>query len=147
MNRGSQPSVNSTCCLSTIALANRDGTTRGLFIPRVILPAVGNSGRVAGKISFSSVASSSFFTNLKLFFRAGILRISCPFAVRGFRFQNLGYVSMFTFSPHRALQLPPEIKHHQLGIFHLPEEHCFTHPCPEHLLLTPVQRRPIQYAY
>ena len=90
MNKGSQPSVNSTCCLSTVALAlsNRDGTTRGLFIPRVILLTVGNSGNVAGKISFSSVASSSFFTNSKLFFHAGILKISCPFAVRGFRFHN-----------------------------------------------------------
>ena len=44
MNKGSQPSVNSTCYLSTVALANRDGTTRGLFIPRVILLTVASSG-------------------------------------------------------------------------------------------------------
>ena len=149
MNKGSQPSVNSTCCFSTVALENRDGTTRGLFIPRVILLTVGNSGRVAGKTSFSSVASSSFFTNSKLFFHAGIFKISCPFAVRGFRFQKLGIrlYGAFTFSPHPALQLPPEIEYHQLGICHLPKEHCVTHPLPEHLLLTPAQRRPIQHAY
>ena len=55
MNKGSQPSVNSSCCLSTVALANRDGTTRELFIPRVILLTVGNSGTVAGRISFLSL--------------------------------------------------------------------------------------------
>ena len=82
MRKGSQPSVNYSCCLSTVALANRDGTTRELFIPKVILLTVGNSGMVAGKTSFSSVVSSSLFTNSTLFFHAGILRISCPFAVR-----------------------------------------------------------------
>ena len=99
---------------------------------------------VAGNTSFSSVASSSFFTNSKLFFHVGILKISCPFAVRGFRFQNLGYVSMgpSLFPPHPALQLPPEIKYHQLGIFHLPKENWVTHPLPEHLLLTPSRLPP-----
>ena len=82
MRKGSQPSVNYSTCLSTVALANRDGTTRELFIPKVILLTVGNSGMVAGKTSFSSVVSSSLFTNSTLFFHAGILRISCPFAVR-----------------------------------------------------------------
>ena len=94
MNTGSQPHVNSSCCLSNVALAKRNGTTREPFIPRVLLLTVGSSEMVAGKISFSSVASSSLFTNSKLFFHAGILRISCPFAVRGFRFQNLGYISI-----------------------------------------------------
>ena len=101
MNRGSQPSMNSLCCSSAAALANRDGTTRELFIPRVILLTVGNSGMLAGRTSFSNIAISSLFTNSKLFFHAGILRTSCPLAVRGFRFQNLGQVSM---GPSR---LPP----------------------------------------
>ena len=101
MNRGSQPSVNPFCSSSAAALANRDGTTRELFIPRVILLTVGNSRMVVGKISFSSIASSSLLTNSKLFFHAGILKISCRLAVRGFKFQNLGYISM---GPSR---LPP----------------------------------------
>ena len=148
MNRGSQPSVNSLCCLTTAALANRDGTTMELFIPRVILLTVGNSGKVAGKISLSSIASSSLFTNSKLFFHAGTLKISCLLAIRRFRFQKIG-ISLngaFTFSPHPALQLPPEVKDQQLGILHLPKEHRVTHLCPQHLLSTPFERCPIQQA-
>ena len=133
MNKNSQPSVNSLCCFSNVALANRDGTTRGLFIPRVILLTVGNSGTVAGRISFSSVASSSLFTNSKLFFHAGILRINCRSAIRRFKFQNLGLVSKgLSRFPHSTLQLPPEVEH-QLGIFYFPKEHCITHSCPQHL--------------
>ena len=147
MNKGSQPSVNYLCCFSTVAIANRDGTIRGLFIPRVILLTVGNSATVAGRISFSSIASSSLFTNSKLFFHAGTLRNSCPSAVRGFRFQNLGYVSMgpSRFSAHPALQLPRKLN--TTRIFHLSKEHCITLSCLQHLLSTPVQRRPMQHAY
>ena len=123
MHKESQPSVNSTCCLSTVALANRDGTTRELFIPRVILLTVGNSGMVAGKIYFSSVASSCLFINSKLFFHADILRISCPFAVRGFRFQNLGYVSMgpSRFPPILHCSCPRKLNTTNSGSFTFPK--------------------------
>ena len=67
MKRGSQPLMNSLCCSSVAALANRDGTTRELFIPRVILLTVGNSGMLASRTSFSNIASSSLFTSSKLF--------------------------------------------------------------------------------
>ena len=136
--------MKSTCCFSTVALANRDGTTRRLFIPRVIVLTVGNSGMVAGKTSFSSVASSSFFTNSKLFFQGSPVRSPSGDSGSKTWYTSLWGLQVF---PHPALQLPPEIEYHQLGIFHLPKEHCVTHPRPEHLLLTPVQRRPIQHAY
>ena len=51
---------------------------------------LGNSGMLVGRTSFSNIASSSFFTNSKLFVHVGILKISCPLAVKGFKFQNLG---------------------------------------------------------
>ena len=41
MNKGSQLSVSSFCCCSTVALACREGTTMGLFIPSVIRLTVG----------------------------------------------------------------------------------------------------------
>ena len=65
--------------------------------------------------------------NSKLSFHGRILRISCPFAVRGFRFQNLGYVPMgpSRFPPF-CIAFTPENKHNQLGIFHIPKEHCIT---------------------
>ena len=50
--------MNSFCCFSTVALACRDGTTSGLFIPRVILLTIGNSGTVVGFNSFFPAQSS-----------------------------------------------------------------------------------------
>ena len=148
MNKGSQPSVNSLCCFSTVALANRDGTTSGLFIPRFILLTIGNSGTVAGRISFSSVASSSLFTNSKLIFHAGFsgFLVRPPSGDSDSRTWDKSQWGLHAF-PHPTLQMPPEIEHYQLGIFHLPKEHCITHSCPQHFLSTPVQRRPIQHAY
>ena len=101
MNRGSQPSVKYFCISSVVILAIMEGTTKGLFIPKVILLTIGNSGMVAGRISFSIMASSSLLTSAEHSFQAGILKISRPSAVNGFKFQNLGYVSM---GPSR---LPP----------------------------------------
>ena len=101
MNRGSQPSVKCLCVSSVIIFAIMEGTTKGLFIPKVILLTVGNSSMVAGRISFSIMASSSLLTSAKHSFQAGILKTSRPSAVNGLKFQNFGYISM---GPSR---LPP----------------------------------------
>ena len=90
MNKGTQPSINSFCCFSTVALMCRDGTTKELFIPRVILLTIGNSGTVVGRTSRSSIVSNSFFTSSKLPFHASILKTSLLSSVTGFKFQNLG---------------------------------------------------------
>ena len=65
MNKGSQPSVNS-CCFSTVVLACREGTTSGLFIPRLILLTIMISGMVVGKVSRSIIISKSLFVSSKL---------------------------------------------------------------------------------
>ena len=85
-NRGSQPSVNTFCSRSTVSLA--DGTIIGLLLQKVICLTVGNSGMVAGNTSRSRIVPMSLFTKSKLFFRAGILKISLVFFVTGFMFQN-----------------------------------------------------------
>ena len=76
MNKGSQLSVNSFCCCSTVALACREGTTMGLFIPSVIPLTVGNSGIAAGNTSHSRIVSSFLFVYSKHLFQAGILKTS-----------------------------------------------------------------------
>ena len=116
MNKGSQPSVNSFCCFSTVALACRDGNTERLFIPRVILLTIGNSRTVVGRNSRSSIISNFFFTSSKLPFHAGILKISPLSPVTGFKFQNftelaLGLVWTLLFAPNSALQLYSEVEH------------------------------------
>ena len=90
ISKGSQPSVNSLCCLSTVALLCRERTAMGLFIPRVILLNIGNSGTAAGRTSRSVIVSNSFFVNSKLLVHAGILKTSLLSPATGFRFQNLG---------------------------------------------------------
>ena len=73
MNKGYQLSVNIFCYYSTVALACREGTTMGLFIPNVIRLTVGNSGIAAGNTSRSSNVSSSLFAISKLFVTSGSL--------------------------------------------------------------------------
>ena len=114
MNRGSQPFVNSLYCLSTVAIASREGTTRGLFIPKVILFfTVGNSGTVAGRSSRSRIVSNSFFVNSKLFVHAGILKTSFLSLVMdsGSKTWDRSRWSP-AFSSDSALHLSPEIVHH-----------------------------------
>ena len=105
MNKGYQSLVNSLCCLCTVALACSEGTSlQVLFIPRVFLLTVGNSGMAASRTSRSSIVSNSFFVISKLLVHAGILKTSHLSLVTGFRFQNLGQTSM-------GLSLFPRILH------------------------------------
>ena len=125
-----------------------DGTTKELFIPKVILLTIGNSGMVAGRISFSIMASSSFLTSAKLSFQARNPQDLPSVCCQWVQVPELGICldGALAFASHSTLQLSPEVVHYQLGIFHFSKEYRIAHLCPEHLLPTPVERRPIKYA-
>ena len=145
MNKGYKPSVNSFCCFSTVALACRDGTTRGLFIPRVILLTIGKSGTVVGKTSHPCIISNSFFTSSKLPFHAGLSQDFSIVHCHGIQFpeRGVGLDGTLAFASQSALQLFPEVEHHQLWVLHFPEEYRVAHSRPQLFLPAPVQRRPI----
>ena len=62
------------------------GPPAGYSSTKVFLLTIGNSGTAVGRIFFSSSVSNSLFTSSKLPFHAGILKVSCFSAVKGFNF-------------------------------------------------------------
>ena len=146
MNNGSQPSVNSFCCISTVALACRDGTTKGLFIRRVILLTSGDSGTVVGRTSRSSIFLTPFSPVQNSLSTPRFSRLlPCPLS-RNSSSRTWGrprWDPHVCPPPRSALQLSPEVEHHQLWVLHVPKEYRVAHPRCQLFLPAPVQLRPI----